>query len=183
MKYKLFFLSLKAFNNSEFISIQQNDIELISVFNFLCAKLNGGYNPKSNGLTDQSNHTIKNYLTSFVNYEKEWNQWLQELSFAYHTSLHSSTGFSPMALMFGRKVRVPIDLLYNINSEISGVTSIDQFESQLQNLYALARENMSARLEKAANCYDKKVLDDSLLLDDKVYVYLPRNKRFKSVPN
>ena len=142
-----------------------------------------GYNPKSNGLTEQSNHTIKNYLTSFVNNEKEWDQWLKELSFAYNTSIHSSTGFSPMELMFGRKVRVPIDLLYNFNSEISGVTSIDQFKSQLQNLYALARENMNARQEKAATYYDKKVLDDPLLVDDKVYVYLPRNKRLKLVPN
>ena len=76
-----------------------------------------------------------------------------------------------------------IDLLYNFNSEILGVTSIDQFKSQLQNLYALARENMNARQEKAATYYDKKVLDDPLLVDDKVYVYLPRNKRLKLVPN
>ena len=50
-------------------------------------------------------------------------------------------------------------------------------------MYELARNKMSARQEKVANYFDKKVIDDPLAIGDKVYIYLPRNKRLKLVPN
>ena len=159
--------------------------DLIKAFcNLLGIKKNrtSGYNPKSNGLTEQSNRTTKEYLTSFVENKKQWDQWLKELSFAYNTSVHSSTGFTPMELMFGRKIRVPIDILYNF-TESEKFESLDDFKQTLQSMYELARNKMSARQEKVANYFDKKVIDDPLAIGDKVYIYLPRNKRLKLVPN
>ena len=72
-----------------------------------------GYNLRSNGLTEQSNLTTKNYLAAFVTENKEWDCWLSELNFAYNYSIHKTTGFSPFELMFGRKARIPLDILYN----------------------------------------------------------------------
>ena len=45
-----------------------------------------GYNPRSNGLTEQSNAIVKDYLTAYVNRESsrrsDWDTWIRELSFA-----------------------------------------------------------------------------------------------------
>ena len=129
-----------------------------------------GYNARSNGLTEQSNLTTKNYLTAFVTENKEWDCWLSELSFAYSSSIHTTTGFSPFELMFGR------------NHKESESIPVEQFKDNLNKMYAIAQE-MNARQDKYATYVDRKKLDDILHVDDKVYVYFPRMKRMKLVPN
>ena len=67
---------------------------------FGIAKLRtSGYRPQANGLTEQSNSIIKNYLRKYLNTREskqpDWDLWLRELCYAYNTSIHSSTGFSP----------------------------------------------------------------------------------------
>ena len=57
------------------------------------------YNAQSNGLIEQSNSTTKQYLASVLQTDskrkQEWDCWLNEAAFAYDTSVHSSTGFTP----------------------------------------------------------------------------------------
>ena len=141
-----------------------------------------GYNPRSNGLTEQSNLTTKNYLTAFVTENKEWDCWLSELSFAYNSSILTTTGFSPFELMFGRKARIPLDILYNYHKESEPIP-VEQFKDNLNKMYLIAQEKMNARQDKYATYVDRKKLDDILHADDKVYVYFPRMKRMKLVPN
>ena len=141
-----------------------------------------GYNPRSNGLTEQSNLTTKNYLTAFVTENKEWDCWLSELSFAYNSSIHITTGFSPFELMFGRKARIPLDILYNYHKESESI-SVEQFKYNLNKMFAIAQEKMNARQDKYATYVDRKKLDDILHVDDKFYVYFPRMKRTKLVSN
>ena len=141
-----------------------------------------GYNPGSNGLTEQSNLTTKNYLTAFVTENKEWDCWLSELSFAYNSSIHTTAGFSSFELMFGRKIGIPLDILYNCHRESEPIP-VEQFKDNLNKMYAIAQEKMNARQDKYATYVDRKKLDDILHVDDKVYVYFPRMKRMKLVPN
>ena len=106
-----------------------------------------GYNPGSNGLTEQSNLTTKNYLTAFVTENKEWDCWLSELSFAYNSSIHTTTGFSPYELMFGRKARIALDILCNYQKESEPIP-VEQFKDNLNKMYATAQEKMNARHDK-----------------------------------
>ena len=46
--------------------------------------------------------------------DKEWDLWCREASYAYSSSVHSSTGFTPAKIMFGRDYSVPIDIIYNV---------------------------------------------------------------------
>ena len=99
---------------------------------------------------------------------------------------HSSSAYSAPLVPVVKKdgsIRLCIDILYNASSKPSGITSLDQFKVKLQNMYDMAREKMNMRQEKFASYYDQKVLNDELVDGDKVYVYLPRNKRLKLVPN
>ena len=139
-----------------------------------------GYNPRANGLTEKANEFIKNYLASYVNYsDQEWDLWCREAAYAYNSSVHSSTGFTPAKLMFGRDYRVPLDVLYNVRNDSHAFTTVSQYERTLQNLYEIARQNMEARQVAAATYYDKKVLDDELKVGESVFVFAPRNKSKK----
>jgi hypothetical protein len=49
----------------------------------------------------------------FVNEHKDdWADYIDSVLYAYRTSVCTSTGYSPFQLMFGRKARMPPDLLY-----------------------------------------------------------------------
>ena len=139
-----------------------------------------GYNPRANGLTEKGNEFIKNYLASYVNYsDKEWDLWCRKASSAYNSSVHSSTGFTPAKLMFGRDYRVPIDIMYKVCNDDRKFSSIAEYEQTLQDLHNVARESKQARQVAASTYYDKKVVDDELQVGELVYVLAPRNKSKK----
>eukprot|EP00112_Aurelia_sp_Birch-Aquarium-sp1_P015743 Seg3512.1 transcript_id=Seg3512.1/GoldUCD/mRNA.D3Y31 product="Retrovirus-related Pol polyprotein from transposon 412" pseudo=true protein_id=Seg3512.1/GoldUCD/D3Y31 len=143
-----------------------------------------GYNPRSNGLTEQSNAIVKDYLTAYVNGKSssrpDWDTWTRELAFAYNTSVHSSTGFTPVELMFGRKFRVPTDMLFGTFSRGKNFPlSIEQFSEQLSSMYELARQRMSTRQKVSASYHDKKIADDKLEPGELVYIYQPVKSRKK----
>ena len=72
----------------------------------------------------------------------------------------------------------PLNVVYG-NTEISDrYNSFEQFQNNIYEIYNLARENMNTR-QKVSPTYNKKARDDNLDIDDKVFVYLPRNERAK----
>ena len=140
-----------------------------------------GYRPQVNGLTEQSNSTIKNYLTIFLDQCPEKNNWdllLKQLCYAYNTSIHSSTGYTPVELMFGRTFRIPSDILYG-KYEHSHFYSIEEFKKQLSFMYKLANENMGLRQRKMKSEYDKKRKESKLEVADNVLVFSPRLQKVK----
>ena len=52
-----------------------------------------------------------------------------------------------------------------------------EFQNNISKIYDWAREKMKTRRKVSAAYYDKKVRDDELKLNDKVFAYLPRNER------
>ena len=71
------------------------------------------FHPQTDGLTERINRTVKEMLTHFVNEaQSDWDEKLHKLAFAYNTSVHSTTEFSPYELLFGRKAKVSLDLVY-----------------------------------------------------------------------
>ena len=142
-----------------------------------------GYNPRSYGLVEQANRSVKNYLTSILTennlVKNYWDRWLLEMYYNYNTSVHSATGFTPAKPMFGRDFRIPIDILYGTVDEKYHHVSIDSFAKQLSKMYAIARENMHMQQIIYKTYYDKKVLDSILEPNDFVFVDMPRLKRVK----
>ena len=142
---------------------------------FGVAKLRtSGYRPQANGLTEQSNSTIKNYLRKYLHSKEstqpDWDLWLRELCYAYNTSIHSSTGFSPAELMFGgRKLIVPIDVLYG--SRFATHYTFENFKQELQQMYDLARDHMKLRQAKAASYLDSKRLNTELTQNEQVLIF------------
>ena len=63
------------------------------------------YHPQSNGICEKLNGTVINMLSSYLQppeRQKYWSHYLSHDVFAYNTSTHMSTGYSPYQLVFGR---------------------------------------------------------------------------------
>ena len=74
------------------------------------------YHPAGNGACERLNQTIKRGLQKVMN-EKRMEGWdvvLSEVMFAYNTSVHTTTGFTPYFLTFGVEARVPSEILVGL---------------------------------------------------------------------
>ena len=84
------------------------------------------YHPQGNGQCKRMNKIIVNMLKTLVQENKiSWKDHLSKLVYAYNCTKHSTTGYSPFYLLFGRNPRLPVDLLLTHDTD----------ETQRQTLY------------------------------------------------
>ena len=71
------------------------------------------YHPAGNGACERANQTIKEGLSKLINENnlEKWDLALPNVVFAYNTSVHRSTGFTPHYLMYGAEARVPSEII------------------------------------------------------------------------
>ena len=50
--------------------------------------------------------------TAVKDHPFNWEEHLQRLCMAYNSSVNPTTGYSPFYLMYGRQVKMPIDIMY-----------------------------------------------------------------------
>ena len=78
------------------------------------------YHPEGDGQCERLNRTVINMLKSIPENEKgNWKDHLPKLMFAYNSTIHKATQFSPFFLLFGREPRLPIDDVFPSLSENS----------------------------------------------------------------
>ena len=64
------------------------------------------YQPQCDDLVERQSETLQSMLSSFVSQHKDdWDNWVSLALYAYSTSCHESTGFSPYEMVFGREAR------------------------------------------------------------------------------
>ena len=79
-------------------------------------RISSAYHPQSNGLDERFNLTIQQALLKFVNEsEDNWDMLIDSILFAYRTSKHDSTKYTPFYLMYNREARLPIDVEISSN--------------------------------------------------------------------
>ena len=70
------------------------------------------YHPAGDGQVERLNRTVVNMLKALPDRAKDWKSHLPKLAFAYNSTVHKSTGYSPFYLLFGRQSTLPIDLAF-----------------------------------------------------------------------
>ena len=87
------------------------------------------YHPETNGQVERFNGTFCAQLAKYCNDDHDdWDKYLSSVVYAYNTGIHSTTGFIPYELAFGRKNCTPFD--YNDKSR--GFSSQHEFYRELQ---------------------------------------------------
>lgn len=70
------------------------------------------YHPQTNGLCERFNKTLADILSKYVSANhRDWDQFLPYACFAYNSSVHETTGYSPFFLLYGREPTLPIDTM------------------------------------------------------------------------
>ena len=136
------------------------------------------YHPMGNGLVERMNRTLINMLKALQEKEKkQWKKHLSKLMFAYNSTVHKSTGYSPFFLLFGRESRLPIDCILPIEPNKTNRKTYDQFVKEWKSSMKEAHQIVSEQIEKAGlankRLYDAKIKTVHIEVGDRVLV---RNK-------
>ena len=103
------------------------------------------YHPQCDGLVERQNRTLQDMLSAFVSkHRDDWDLWVDIAVYAYNTSCHDSTGFSPYELVFGRVARTPleIDLGVPLRNPSSQHEYCDSMRTHLQSVQNIAKSNL-----------------------------------------
>ncbi len=122
---------------------------------------------QANGLDERFNQTVQGMLRKYVQENREnWDAFLDTCTFAYNTSRHESTLYTPFEVMFGRKARLPIDIdveTPNINVPEHTEATANEYQDSVEVLTTKRREvldnvksNIAKAQERQKKQYDKK---------------------------
>ena len=75
----------------------------------------------------------------------KWKDSLNKVIYAYNATRNDATGFCPFYLLFGRSSRLPVDLMFVLSREETGMNHLEYTEKwkvAMKEAYELARQNI-----------------------------------------
>lgn len=109
-------------------------------------------------MVERFNRTLIDQLAkTLLSCEGEWDSFLSQVAFAYNTSVHSSTGFTPCFLTHGREAWTPVDVLLSPLGQGSLVGFAGSLLRRLDMVFSLAKDNNLEASSRQKTLYDGKV--------------------------
>ena len=133
------------------------------------------YHPQGNGQCERFNRTLHNLLKVLPTQKKaRWTDYLPQLVATYNNTVHSSTGYEPFYLLYGRSARLPQHLVLGVDHpQAEGMTPqqyVRQHWSQLDTARKLAASNIAKAAESRILAHEKDVYEKPLGLGEYVLV-------------
>ena len=138
--------------------------------------------PQSDGMVERFNRTLESMLSAFVaENQRDWDKLLPYLMMAYRSSEHETTGVSPVEMMFGRPINLPIDLYLGRPEGEDSQTPltlqyVKDLEVHLARTHAFARRHMVVDSNKQKRNYDHKTMENKYNRGDVVCLHSPRRQ-------
>ena len=142
------------------------------------------YHPQSNGACERLNGTIINMLSSYTQKaQQSWADYLPFIVFAYNTSVHSATGFTPYRLLYGREAVIGSEHALRAKTP-NEMVDYPEYIRRMQLNIALSNRLIGQRVRQAAD--EREAINDayknivSYDVGDQVYVYWPPKSSSKN---
>ena len=118
------------------------------------------YKPVANGQIERVHKTINAVFAKTVSQNlRDWCKLAPYVTFAYNTSRHSSTSFSPFYLLYLREPRVGIDLM--LHKKEPAYQHFDQYSDEvrrkMQVAYRIVENELKVVFDCAKRRYDARV--------------------------
>eukprot|EP00731_Ephydatia_muelleri_P000583 Em0001g583a len=134
------------------------------------------YHPQGDGLVERFNRTLISMLaTATADHSLDWEECLPKVCFAYNTSVQTSTGYTPLYLMFGRQAKLPVDLMYGMDNtpDVELPEYVGNLKRTLQKAYEVAREHIGEKQQFQKELYNQIVHGLPFCVGDLVWLYSP----------
>ena len=140
------------------------------------------YHPQGNGQCERFNSTLCNMLGTLSDEEKSgWKSYLGFMTHAYNYTKHASTTYSPYYIMFGRHLRLLIDVEFGLPKPNCGDRSsksryIQKLGRRLNYAYQKASKYSDQQAQKYKSSYDKNIKGPQLQVNNVVLVKIVVHK-------
>ena len=118
------------------------------------------YHPQSDGMIERFNRTLLSLISiNITDHQDNWDDLLPKVMFAYRSSVHESTKKTPYSLVFGREVKLPIDIVFGLPSPKDNTCKskyVLELRRQLENSYEFVREKLKTSQERQKVIYDRR---------------------------
>ncbi len=125
--------------------------------------------------------TLEAQLSKFTDYhQRDWDVHLPFLLMAYRSAVHDSTACSPAKLMFGRDLRLPLDLQLGRPEEETALLATDyavRLQKTVERVHNLARDHLKMMSDRMKQRYDMVIEGKNLTTGDAVWLHNPQRKK------
>jgi hypothetical protein len=138
------------------------------------------YKPSTNGLDERFNGTLCRSISKYVDStQKNWDEFIGMLRFAYNTTTQSSTKLSPFMILHGRDVRLPIDVITGepVNRPDDPKAYARDLIEVMPTIWKIVKENINEAQRHQKRHFDKRHRDVNYEKGSLVWVYKPARKR------
>uniref|UniRef100_H3AA81 Integrase catalytic domain-containing protein n=1 Tax=Latimeria chalumnae TaxID=7897 RepID=H3AA81_LATCH len=131
------------------------------------------YRPQSSGLVERVNCQLKLMIRKFVTEnQRNWDQIFPLFLMCIQVTPSTSSRFVPSKVMFGKKLRLPERLWFDLSTPQQDGIWVDKYVTELkQHLFKVAKRaaiNMGKSKQKAKAYFDKHVAATEYNIGDKV---------------
>ena len=143
------------------------------------------YHAQSNGACERYNGTLKRCLRRLVaDIPRQWDKYVPAALFSFRDTPHDTTGYSPFELIYGHKVRGPVEFLAEcwdsptIEDDDRDVHDyILKFSSHLKKAWKAAHVAIKGQQQSAKLLFDKRARRRALKPGDRALLLLPTDTR------
>lgn len=172
LKYGIFSI-LKSDKGTEFTNDLMKEIcTLLKIEQ----KFSTPYHHETLGTVERNHRVLNEYFLSYVD-EENWHSWIPYYAFAYNTTPHVDTEYSPFELLYGRLPKLPSDEIMRHDKVYNYENYANELKVRLKYSLDRAREMLVSIKIKRQQKFREKEQPINLKIGDLVLVKLENRKK------